>query len=281
MPAESQCPHSTSRCFLLTSIPKHHRTAAQRRARNFQPHKKIARTQRRMVTPTSTPLQVFALPLQHDIVPRRARLLLSFISIQPRTHPMRTQVGIIGAGPAGLVLSHLLHLHGVESVVLENRSRQYVQERVRAGVLEQGTVDLLKETGVGERLQREGLVHYGVNLRFGRRTHRIDFADLTGGKAVTIYAQHEVVKDLTDARLAAGGQVHFEVADTSIHNFDDSNRTSKPAIRFRKDGEPLELVCDFVAGCDGYHGICRPSLPEGILTTFDRVYPFGWLGILA
>ena len=123
---------------------------------------------------------------------------------------MRTQVGIIGAGPAGLVLSHLLHLHGIESVVLENRSRQYVQERVRAGVLEQGTVDLLKETGVGQRLRREGLVHYGVNLRFGRRTHRIDFADLTGGKAVTIYAQHEVVKDLTDARLAAGGQVHFD-----------------------------------------------------------------------
>ena len=149
---------------------------------------------------------------------------------------MRTQVGIIGAGPAGLVLSHLLHLHGIESVVLENRSRQYVQERVRAGVLEQGTVDLLKETGVGERLQREGLVHYGVNLRFSHRTHRIDFADLTGGKSVTIYAQHEVVKDLTDARLAAGGQVHFEVADTSIHNFDSIEASSKPTIRFRKDG---------------------------------------------
>ena len=194
---------------------------------------------------------------------------------------MRTQVGIIGAGPAGLVLSHLLHLHGVESVVLENRSRQYVQERVRAGVLEQGTVDLLKETGVGQRLQREGLVHYGVNLRFGRRTHRINFADLTGGKAVTIYAQHEVVKDLTDARLAAGGQIHFEVGDTGIHNFDASQNSTKPTIRFRKDGEPRELVCDFIAGCDGYHGVCRPSVPEGILTTFDRVYPFGWLGILA
>jgi len=193
---------------------------------------------------------------------------------------MRTQVGIIGAGPAGLVLSHLLHLHGIESVVLENRSRQYVQERVRAGVLEQGTVDLLKETGVGERLQREGLVHYGVNLRFNQRTHRIDFADLTGGKAVTIYAQHEVVKDLTDARLAAGGQVHFEVADTSIHNFDDARASSKPTIQFRKVGEPRELVCDFIAGCDGYHGICRPSVPDGVLTAFDRVYPFAWLGIL-
>jgi p-hydroxybenzoate 3-monooxygenase len=193
---------------------------------------------------------------------------------------MRTQVGIVGAGPAGLVLSHLLHLHGIESVVLENRSRRYVQERVRAGVLEQGTVDLLKETGVGERLQREGLVHYGVNLRFARRTHRIDFADLTGGKAVTIYSQHEVIKDLTDARLAAGGQVYFEVEDTSIHDFEQTDGSTKPKIRFRKDGEPQELVCDFIAGCDGFHGICRPSVPDGILTTFDRVYPFGWLGIL-
>src|SRR5271170_7302640 len=240
-----------------------------------------ASMQRRMVAHTSAALQLFASPHDHDIALSRAPLLLSFISIQPRKHPMRTQVGIIGAGPARLVLSHLLHLHGVESVVLENRSRQYVQERVRAGVLEQGTVDLLKETGVGERLQREGLVHYGVNLRFARRTHRIDFADLTGGKAVTIYAQHEVVKDLTDARLAAGGQVHFEVADTSIHNFDGSNASSKPTIRFHKDGEPRELVCDFIAGCDGYHGICRPSVPEGVLTAFDRVYPFAWLGILA
>jgi p-hydroxybenzoate 3-monooxygenase len=194
---------------------------------------------------------------------------------------MRTQVGIVGAGPAGLVLSHLLHLHGIESVVLENRSRQYVQERVRAGVLEQGTVDLLKETGVGARLEREGLVHYGVNLRFKKRTHRIDFADLTGGKAVTIYAQHEVVKDLTDARLAAGGQIFFEVEETSIHDFDRAKSSAKPTIRFRKDGEDHQLVCDFIAGCDGFHGVCRPSVPSGVLTTFDRVYPFGWLGILA
>jgi p-hydroxybenzoate 3-monooxygenase len=195
---------------------------------------------------------------------------------------MRTQVGIIGAGPAGLVLSHLLHLHGIESVVLENRSRQYVQERVRAGVLEQGTVDLLIETGVGARLQREGLVHYGVNLRFNKRTHRIDFAELTGGKAVTIYAQHEVVKDLTDARLAAGGQIFFEVEDTSIRDFDKLDPSSKALVHFRKKGGQLEeLSCDFIAGCDGFHGICRPSVPEGVLAVFDRVYPFAWLGILA
>src|SRR5579862_2905329 len=133
---------------------------------------------------------------------------------------MRTQVGIVGAGPAGLVLSHLLHLHGIESVVIENRSRKYVEERVRAGVLEQGTVDLLAETGVGERMKREGLVHYGIELRFHGRGHRIDFKELTGGKGITIYSQHEVVKDLTNARLAAGGQVLFEVEDVSVNDFD-------------------------------------------------------------
>jgi p-hydroxybenzoate 3-monooxygenase len=190
---------------------------------------------------------------------------------------MRTQVGIIGAGPAGLMLSHLLHLSGIESVVVENRSRQYVQERVRAGVLEQGTVDLLIETGVGERLKKRGLVHHGVELRFNGHGHRIDFADLTGGKGITIYAQHEVVKDLTDARLAAGGQVIFEVDDVSIDGFDGS----KPVVRFRKDGTSQQIECDFVAGCDGFHGICRPTIRPGVLTMFERVYPFAWLGILA
>jgi p-hydroxybenzoate 3-monooxygenase len=190
---------------------------------------------------------------------------------------MRTQVGIIGAGPAGLMLSHLLHLSGIESVVIENRSRQYVQERVRAGVLEQGTVDLMIETGVGERLKRQGLVHHGVELRFNGRGHRIDFAYLTGGKGITIYAQHEVVKDLTDARLAAGGPVIFEVDEVSIEGFDGS----KPLIRFRKDGAPQQIQCDFIAGCDGFHGICRPTIPAGVLTMFERVYPFAWLGILA
>ena len=194
---------------------------------------------------------------------------------------MRTKIGIVGAGPAGLVLSHLLHLEGIESVVIENRSRQYVQERVRAGVLEQGTVDLMIETGVGERLKREGLVHYGVNLRFGGRTHRIDFDDLPGGRAITIYAQHEVIKDLSNARLIAGGQIFYEVDDVSVHDFESSQSGSKPSVRFRKDGEPHELSCDFIAGCDGFHGICRPSVPTGVLQMFERIYPFAWLGILA
>ncbi len=191
--------------------------------------------------------------------------------------PQRTQVGIVGAGPAGLVLSHLLHLQGIESVVVENRSRQYVEERVRAGVLEQGTVDLLTEMGVGERMKREGLVHYGVELRFGGHGHRIDFEELTGGKAITIYSQHEVLKDLNNARIAAGGQVLFEVEDVSVHDFDGS----APKIRYQKDGNNYELACDFIAGCDGFHGICRPSIPAGVLTEYERVYPFGWLGILA
>ncbi len=189
----------------------------------------------------------------------------------------RTQVGIVGAGPAGLVLSHLLHLSGIESVVVENRSRQYVEERVRAGVLEQGTVDLLTEMGVGERMKRQGLVHYGIELRFNGRGHRIDFKDLADGKGITIYSQHEVVKDLTSARLADGGEVLFEVEDVSVRELD----STKPKILYRDKGEAHELTCDFIAGCDGFHGICRPSIPSGVLTEYERIYPFGWLGILA
>jgi p-hydroxybenzoate 3-monooxygenase len=190
---------------------------------------------------------------------------------------LRTQVGIVGAGPAGLVLSHLLYLQGIDSVVIENRSRQYVEERVRAGVLEQGTVDLLNAMGVGERMKQEGLVHYGIELRFGGRGHRIDFKELTGGKGITIYSQHEVLKDLNNARIATGGQVHFEVENVSVSDFD--SRT--PRIRYRKDGSDYELSCDFIAGCDGFHGICRPSIPPGVLAEYEREYPFGWLGILA
>src|SRR5580700_9872373 len=194
---------------------------------------------------------------------------------------MRTQVGIVGAGPAGLVLSHLLHLQGIESVVLETRSRKYCEERVRAGVLEQGTVDLLNEIGAGERMMREGMLHYGVNLRFSGRTHHIDFRELTGGRGITIYAQHEVIKDLVKARLAAGGQILFGVEDVSIRDFGEAKSSAKPTILFRKDGEAQQLTCDFIAGCDGSHGICRPSIPEGVLTLYERIYPFAWLGILA
>jgi p-hydroxybenzoate 3-monooxygenase len=190
---------------------------------------------------------------------------------------MRIQVGIVGAGPAGLMLSHLLHLAGIESVVLECRSRQYVEERVRAGVLEQGTVDLMIETGVGDRLQREALRHEGVGFSFGGHRHLIHLPELTGGRTITVYSQQEVVKDLVQARLAADGQVLFEVDDVSVHDLD----SKLPKIRYRKDGVVCELECDFIAGCDGFHGICRPSTPEGVITSYERVYPFGWLGILA
>ena len=194
---------------------------------------------------------------------------------------MRTQVGIVGAGPAGLVLSHLLHLEGIDSVVLEAHTREYVQERVRAGVLEQNTVDLLVQSGVGARMQREGLIHHGIELRFKGHGHRIDFRELTG-RAITIYAQGEVVKDLIDARHAADGKLIFEAAKVSVHDFEGSlSSNQKPSIQFQKDGAAVELTCDFIAGCDGFHGICRPSIPRGVLTAYDRIYPFAWLGILA
>ncbi len=190
---------------------------------------------------------------------------------------MRTQVAIIGAGPAGLVLSHLLHLEGIESIVLENRTRQYVEERVRAGVLEQGTVDLLVQAGVGERLRREGLPHRGIELRFRGRGHHIDLLELTGGRSITVYGQQEVVKDLIDARQAAGGPVLFEVEDVRVRDID----TARPRVGFHHADEPREIECDFIAGCDGFHGVCRPSLPPGAVRVDERVYPFAWLGILA
>jgi p-hydroxybenzoate 3-monooxygenase len=193
------------------------------------------------------------------------------------TVPDRTQVGIVGAGPAGLVLGQLLHLAGIEAVVLEARDRGYVEQRVRAGVLEQGTVDLLNEMGVGERLEREGLVHHGVELRFDGVGHRIPFGELTDGRGITIYGQQEVVKDLIAARLDAGAELLFEVDDVSVHGLD----SEQPSIRFLHDGEQRELRCDVIAGCDGFHGVCRDSLPEGVLTVHERTYPFGWLGILA
>ncbi len=190
---------------------------------------------------------------------------------------IRTQVGIVGAGPAGLMLSHLLHLHGIESVVLEASSRKHIEERIRAGVLEQGTVDLLVESGVGERLKRQGLFHGGIELRFSGAGHRIDFRELTGGKCVVIYAQHEVIKDLVAARLSSGGQIIFEAADVRLRGLDELT----PSIHFKNEGTTHELSCDFIAGCDGFHGVCRPSIPEGVITAYEQIYPFGWLGILA
>jgi p-hydroxybenzoate 3-monooxygenase len=189
----------------------------------------------------------------------------------------RTQVGIVGAGPAGLVLSHLLQREGIESVVLEDRSREYVEKRVRAGVLEQGTVDLLTELGLADRLHREGLVHQGIELRFDGQGHRIPFEELAEGRAITIYGQQEVVKDLIAARLDAGGPLLFEVDDVSVHDVD----SDEPSIRFTHEGTEKEIRCDAIAGCDGFHGVCRPSVPDGVLSFNQLDYPFAWLGILA
>jgi p-hydroxybenzoate 3-monooxygenase len=187
-----------------------------------------------------------------------------------------TQVGIVGAGPAGLLLAHLLHRIGIDSVVVENRSRDYVIDRVRAGVLEQGTVDLLIAMGLGAGVECRGLRHDGLYLAFQGRRHRIDLSDLTGGRAITVYGQNEVVKDLIDARVLTGRPLFFEAEGVAVERLD-----ADPVIRFRHDGADHELRCDFIAGCDGFHGICRQSIPHGALTIYERTYPFGWLGILA
>jgi p-hydroxybenzoate 3-monooxygenase len=189
---------------------------------------------------------------------------------------VRTQVGIVGGGPAGLLLSHLLHLEGIESIVLERRSREDLETTVRAGVLEHGTAELLKEVGVGQRMLREGSVHHGIELRFGGRGHRIDFGDLTEGLSITIYGQQEVVKDLIRARLEADGKVLFEARAESVGDLD----TDSPKIRFLQDGQQEEISCDYVAGCDGSLGVCRTGIPENVRTQYTRTYPFGWFGIL-
>ena len=189
---------------------------------------------------------------------------------------MRTQVGIVGGGPAGLLLSHLLHLEGIESIVLERRSREDLETTVRAGVLEHGTAELLKEVGVGQRMLREGSVHHGIELRFGGRGHRIDFGDLTEGLSITIYGQQEVVKDLIRARLEVDGKLLFEARAESVGDLD----TDTPKIRFLQDGRQEEISCDYVAGCDGSLGVCRTGIPENVRTEYTRTYPFGWFGIL-
>jgi len=190
---------------------------------------------------------------------------------------MRTQVGIVGAGPAGLTLARLLEVAGIESVVIENRDREYVEHRIRAGVLEQGTVELLREAGVGARMDREGIVHHGIHLQFDGERHHVPLSELADGRSITIYGQTEVVKDLIAARLESGLPLLFEVDDVSVHDLD----TERPRIRFAHEGVRQELECDVIAGCDGFHGVCRPAVPGGVLRTFEREYAFGWLGILA
>ncbi len=189
---------------------------------------------------------------------------------------LRTQVAIIGAGPSGLLLSQLLHLHGIDSILVERQSREYVAGRIRAGVLEQGTVDLLLAANLGERMLKERLVHDGFSLAFSGRTERVDLKGLTQ-KAVSVYGQTEVTKDLIDARVAAGAKICFTASEVAVEDID----TKHPTVRFSQEGRTQEITCDFVAGCDGYHGICRQSVPKDAKRTFERVYPFGWLGILA
>jgi p-hydroxybenzoate 3-monooxygenase len=190
---------------------------------------------------------------------------------------MRTQVGIVGAGPAGLLLSHLLHQAGIESIIVEKSNRRDIEAVIKAGVLEQGTVDLMNRLGVGERMMKEGFRHEGIVLRFDGRDARIDFPSLTGGKAVTLYAQHDVNKDLIQARLATGGEIRFETSDVRLSGLEGK----APTISYRNaQGEAEELRCDFIAGCDGTQGICLGSIPPGVVNLYERQYPFGWFGIL-
>jgi len=190
---------------------------------------------------------------------------------------MRTKIVIVGSGPSGLLLGQLLSGIGVETVILERSSREHVLGRVRAGVLEQGTVELLEEAGAAARLHAEGLPHAGISIAFGGSLHRLDLSALTGGKHVTVYGQTEVTHDLMDKREAAGLTTVYEAANVALHGFDGE----APFVTYDKDGVSLRIDCDFIAGCDGYHGVSRKSVPERVLKTFERTYPFGWLGVLA
>ncbi len=190
---------------------------------------------------------------------------------------MRTQVAIIGAGPSGLLLGQLLHKAGIDNVIIERQSGDYVLGRIRAGILEQITVDLLVEAGVGERVKREGTVHHSIELVYKNTRHPIDVTGLTGGKVVTAYGQTEMTRDLMEARAAANLPTVYSAANVSVHDFDGTT----PIVRYEKDGQTHELQCDFIAGCDGFHGVCRASVPQGAVTEYEKVYPFGWIGVLA
>ena len=190
---------------------------------------------------------------------------------------MRTQVAIIGAGPAGLLLGQLLHTYGIDNIILEQRSADYVLGRIRAGVLEQVSVDLLRESGVSQRLDAEGLVHEGIELMFAGQRHRLNLAELTGGRKVVVYGQTEVTRDLMQARADAGLTTIYDASDVTLHDFDGT----APRVRWSQNGQQHELACDFIAGCDGFHGVSRASVPAGAIQTFEKIYPFGWLGMLA
>jgi p-hydroxybenzoate 3-monooxygenase len=190
---------------------------------------------------------------------------------------VRTQVAIVGAGPAGLLLGQLLHKGGVDAVVLERQTADYVLGRIRAGVLEQVTVDLLDEAGVGARMHREGLVHGGFEILAGDERHRIDLQRFTGGKSVMVYGQTELTRDLMEARTAAGLPGIYEARDVAVHGIDGR----RPYVTYTQDGLERRLDCDFIAGCDGFHGVCRASVPRGAITEYEKVYPFGWLGVLS
>jgi p-hydroxybenzoate 3-monooxygenase len=190
---------------------------------------------------------------------------------------MRTQVAIVGAGPSGLLLGQLLAKAGIDAIIVERQSPDYVLGRIRAGVLEQVTADLMHEAGVATRMQAEGLVHEGFDLLFRDGRHRIDLSALTGGKSVVVYGQTEVTRDLMDARAAAGLKTIYSAEDVSIHDFD----SKQPKVRYRKEGQCFEIACDFIAGCDGFHGVCRASVPSASIALYEKIYPFGWLGVLA
>ena len=189
----------------------------------------------------------------------------------------RTQVAIVGAGPSGLLLGQLLHRAGIDNVILERQTGDYVLGRIRAGILEQVSIDLMDEAGVGERMHKEGLVHGGFEMLFGGKRHRIDMNKLTGGKNVMVYGQTDLTKDLMDARKSSGQPTVYEARNVTVHDFD----TKKPRVRYEKDGKANEIECDFIAGCDGFHGVCRASAPRNAITEYEKVYPFGWLGLLS